>query len=118
LWAPVVGYMAVIFYLSSLTQPPLPDSISDKQGHSIGYTGLGVLMVRALVGGLPARVRWRDALLAIALTVAYAGTDEFHQWFVPGRTADLWDLMADARGAVIAAVLCWAWGILANRRDV
>jgi VanZ family protein len=110
--------MAVIFYLSSLTEPPLPPSISDKQGHSFGYTGLGVAVLRAVAGGLPARVRWRTALVAIAITVAYGASDEFHQLFVSGRSADLHDLAADASGAVLAAVLCWAWGILAIRSDV
>lgn len=115
---PVVLYMAVIFYLSSLPQPPLPDDISDKQGHSFGYLGLGILVLRALLGGLPARVRWRDALVAIAITIAYGASDEVHQRFVPGRSAELLDLYADAGGAALAAAVCWAWGILATRSDV
>ena len=109
--------MAVIFYLSSLPQPPLPPSLSDKQGHSFGYLGFGILVVRAFAGGLPARIRWRTAVLAIAFTVAYGATDEFHQLFVPGRSSELYDLYADASGAVVAAGVCWLWGILATPKS-
>ena len=40
LWAPVIAYMALIFYLSSLTNPPLPAEGSDKMWHALGYVGL------------------------------------------------------------------------------
>lgn len=110
--------MAVIFAISSMQQPPLPPGISDKAGHSFGYVLLGVLVVRALAGGLPARLGAREVLLALAITVAYGATDEAHQRFVPGRTADLADLAADARGSAIAVVACWAWGKLARSRSM
>jgi VanZ family protein len=107
--------MAVIFYVSSLHEAPLPEGMSDKSGHSLGYIGLGLLVTRALVGGLPARVSWRVALAAIAITTAYGATDEWHQMFVAGRTSDLLDLYADATGATIATAACWLWGILTVR---
>jgi len=44
------------------------------------------------------------ALLAVLASTVYGVTDEVHQRFVPGRTADLLDLAADAVGATIAAV--------------
>src|SRR5262249_19550136 len=54
-WGPVVFYMAVIFFVSSLHSPPLPPGVGDKPAHSTGYLGLGVVVVRALTRGLPAR---------------------------------------------------------------
>jgi VanZ family protein len=50
--------------------------------------------------------------MAIAITVGYAVTDELHQLFVAGRSAELYDLLADAAGAVVGTAACWAWGII------
>ena len=82
--------MAVIFAASSipnLTQ--LPGGISDKSGHSIGYAMLGGFFSARLRGRPAARRhlearRGRDLLHATYLRVS----DEFHQLFVPGRSAD------------------------------
>jgi VanZ family protein len=116
LWGPVAVAMAVIFYVSSLTEAPLPDDVSDKSGHVLGYTALGLTVIRAVAGGLPRRITPRIAAIAIAITVAYGATDELHQAMVPGRTAEFADLYADAAGAVLAATACWAWGIIWPRR--
>jgi VanZ family protein len=118
LWGPVLAVMAMIFSLSSLREPPLPEDVSDTSGHVLGYTVLGVTLVRALAGGLPRQITWRTALPAIAITVAYGLTDEIHQSFVAGRTAASADLYADAAGALLAAIACWAWGIISTRRDL
>jgi VanZ family protein len=40
------------------------------------------------------------------MAVAWGVFDEAHQSFVPGRTADILDLLADATGAALAAVAC------------
>lgn len=112
MWGPVVLYMAVIFYVSSLPNPPIPRGLTDKSSHSLAYALLGVLVVRALTGGLGARVTIGIALLGIAIATGYGASDEFHQWFVPGRTADAADLLADAIGGAIGAFVCWLWGIL------
>lgn len=37
--------------------------------------------------------------LAIICVIAFGISDEVHQWFVPQRQADLWDLVADTVGA-------------------
>ena len=109
--------MAVIFYVSSLNEAPLPEDVSDKSGHVLGYTMLGFTVVRAVAGGLPRPITWHTALVAIAITVGYGVTDELHQAFVAGRTAALDDLYADAAGAMIATIACWGWGIISTRRD-
>jgi VanZ family protein len=96
----------------------MPDDMSDVSAHSLAYAALAFLILRALAGGFPARITWRAALAAVALTVAYGVTDEVHQMFVPGRTAELRDLRSDAVGAVCAVAVCWACGILWVRPDV
>ncbi len=44
------------------------------------------------------------ALLAIVLVAGYASLDEFHQSFVPGRTAAVGDVLIDTSGGVAAQV--------------
>jgi VanZ family protein len=118
LWGPVVAYMALIFVLSAQPQPPLPTQLTDKQGHSIGYFGLAVTVSRALAGGLATGATLPAAAAAWTIAGAYAATDEWHQSFVPGRSADVHDWYADVIGALLGAGACWAWGIIRARADV
>jgi len=111
LWVPVVIYMAAIFYASSLPEITLPPG-GDKPWHFIGYTGLGVVLARAFAGGFFRRVAASSAALSVAVGIAYAASDEIHQMFVPGRSAELADLFADAAGIIIGTAACWACGII------
>ena len=112
LWSPVAVYMAAIFYVSSLSDVSLPGGVSDVSLHSLAYLGLAVVVVRALAGGVPRRIGPGVVLGALLITVAYGASDEVHQMFVPGRSAEWRDLLADAAGALIGTIGCWAWGIL------
>jgi VanZ family protein len=109
--------MAAIFYVSSLSQPVVPPG-GDKPWHLLAYFGLGALTVRAVAGGLPAWISWRTAAVSIAIAAGYAVTDELHQMFVPGRSAQLSDLAADALGVVAGAGVCWLLGLLLAHRDI
>jgi VanZ family protein len=118
LWAPVAAYMAIIFALSSGPSLPLPRLTTDKMAHAGVYGGLAILLVRAFAAGWPRRITARAALLAAAVTIAYGISDEWHQLFVPGRTADRADVLADAIGALVGTGVCWAWGTIRLRPDV
>jgi VanZ family protein len=110
--------MGAIFYASSLHQPPLAEAVSDKLGHFLAYVILGVLVTRGVAGRLPTRLSWRTALLSLCVTIAYGISDEIHQIYVPGRTADIYDVAADAAGGLIATGASALWGILPARADV
>ena len=43
-------------------------------------------------------------LLSLVLCIIFAGTDEFHQTFVNGRTGQLLDVIIDSAGAVVGIV--------------
>jgi VanZ family protein len=111
--------MALIFAASSIPNlKNLPGGMSDKSGHSIGYAILAGVLLRAFAGGRLGGVTWLRGLLAIVLATLYGVTDEFHQLFVPGRSADRYDVVADCLGASLGVALGWLasavrrWGIL------
>jgi VanZ family protein len=116
LWLPVVMYAAAIFFVSSMPHPPMPGGISDKSGHGATYCGLALVVLRALAGAEWAGVTAGTSLAAAALTTAFGGSDELHQLFVPGRSADVHDLVADATGAAAGVIAAWLAAALIRRR--
>ncbi len=107
--------MALIFGLSSMSNPPSPPAGSDKLGHVLLYSGLGFLLARALVGRRLPAMTIGVAALTILLVTAYGLSDETHQLFVPNREFELGDLLADTIGATAGTVGLWAWGIIRDR---
>ena len=116
MWGPVVVYMAVIFYLSAQSHPPVPGRIPDWMLHGVEYFGFATLVLRVLSGGLPAVVSRARVVTTMAIVTTYAISDEVHQLFVPYRTADVRDVTSDIVGASLALVACWAWHIIATPR--
>ena len=104
LWLPAALFMGVIFYSSSLSDPApaLTRLILDKVLHMSGYALLGILYCVALRGeGLNLT---RTIVIAIFLTSLYGASDEWHQRFTPGRTADVKDWFADTAGGTAGAI--------------
>ena len=112
LWLPVVAYMAAIFYVSSLPNPPVPSNVPDVDLHTLAYFGLMLVVVRAVANGSWARVTITALFIAWCITVAYGVSDEWHQTFVPNRHAEFRDVRADAIGALVAAIAAKAWVII------
>lgn len=104
--------MAAIFLASSSSSPPAPPAVSDKILHLAAYAALAVLTFRALTGGLPAKLTRSAVVATLLITIGYGVTDEVHQMFVPLRSPELYDLFADAAGAVAGLIACWAWAII------
>ena len=109
LWLPPLAYMALIYYLSSQSDP-IPQVTSvvwDKLLHFVEYGALAVLLTRAMLGeGLTAGVA---VVAAILLTSAYGATDEVHQSRVPQRQADVRDWIVDSIGAAAGAGIATTW---------
>lgn len=102
-WGPAVAQMGAIFFLSSLSEAPLPQGMSDHAGHSIGYAMLGVLVLRGLAGASWQGVTAWRGVATVAFCTLYGMSDEWHQSFVPGRTPAWDDVAADFRGALLGA---------------
>ena len=79
-----------------------------KIAHFLEYALLGVLAARAFRGSPKAAVRRRWLVICVALIVVYALVDEYHQSFVPSRTASIYDSFIDMAGG-FTAVLVVNW---------
>jgi VanZ family protein len=135
-YAPLVLWMCLIFFASTgelsasntsrIVRPLLlwlfPD-ISEarialahflvrKAGHFTEYAILALLAARALSGAFHAALRRRWFSLSLLLIIVYALSDEFHQSFVPSRTASIYDSLIDIAGGLTALL----WFALRRRR--
>jgi VanZ family protein len=116
LWLPVLTFAAAIFLVSSMPEPPLPSSVSDKTGHRAAYAAFGLVVLRALSGASWSGVTAATSGSALAIATLYGATDEWHQSWVPGRSPDVLDLLADASGAALAIGGAWLVAVLRWRR--
>ncbi|MBK9711287.1 MAG: VanZ family protein [Kouleothrix sp.] len=111
-WLAVAVWMGLIFAFSSQSQLPSPDDplvdfLFKKSAHFAVFGVLAVLFWRALP---PRTASWGWAW---ALTVLYAGSDEWHQSFVAQRHPAVRDVVIDACGAATALLIVW---LLARRQ--
>ncbi len=77
----------------------------DKVAHIFLYFGLGFLLHLTFKNSENLILRKYAAIFAIILGIVYGITDELHQSYVPGRTANVHDLLADGIGVTIAQIL-------------
>ena len=121
------GWMGIIFYLSSSTPVDLPPHVGmfawlgkwqDVVGHLVLYSVLGALLLITLWSWVVAsshQTKW--ALVAICLGILYGVLDEYHQSFVPGRTATAIDVFVDVLGVTIGVMGssgCATWVLRAH----
>ena len=86
-----------------------------KAAHVSEYAVLAVLLYRAFVHTIFQSRRVLSAGIVLLSCAAYAASDEFHQSFVPSRTASLRDVMIDLCGAMLAVLVYWS---IATRRVI
>ncbi len=136
-WLPVLIWMAVIFTASSdkhsyqhssrIIEPLLRwlfPHLSEAQIHAVHelfrkcahvaeYAVLALVLWRAVrrpVKSDPRPWNWREARLTLLLVMFYAATDEFHQIFVPTRTAQVSDVLIDTSGGAAGLLALWLFG--------
>lgn len=103
-WSPAILMMTAIFLASGTPGQDLPrfgnwDYFAKKGGHMLGYALLASAYLRALSPGTGVS---RNRLpISLILAALYAFSDEWHQRFVPGRTASIYDVLIDTAGATI-----------------
>jgi hypothetical protein len=79
-----------------------------KSAHCTEYFIFSLLLLRMIRGE---RTGWRLswALAAILIVFVYAGSDEWHQYFVPGRGSEFSDVLLDTTAGAAAQILSAAW---------
>ena len=112
----MVFIMGIIFYLSH-HQPgdfaSLPQFIGidlpqftgiDKLYHIIAYGSLAGAFLYSLHPFSHSSNRSVIAIVVVLFCTVYGISDEFHQYFIPGRVVSFWDVMADGLGALLVVI--------------
>jgi VanZ family protein len=123
-WLPVIVWLGLIYFFStdefsssntstvvgSLASWVFPEISSQtietihlavrKLGHWTEYFVLAVLVQRALLKETGNKWQLRHTVLTLLFILVYALSDEFHQVFVPSRTASFGDVMIDVVGGI------------------
>ncbi|MFH1789073.1 MAG: VanZ family protein [Candidatus Altiarchaeota archaeon] len=97
-----VLYAGAIFILSSMPKVPKPPGpwYTSFLIHFIEYLGFGFIVLIAVRGNKAAK---NPLVFAVAICILYAFSDEIHQYFVPERVADIWDVFFDSMGSATGA---------------
>jgi VanZ family protein len=90
-----------------------------KGGHFVGYGLQSAAWFRAFWmtwrAHDPTRMPVAVHGLAMLGTFFIAGSDEFHQTFLPNRTGSFVDVMTDCSGALLLQILIWLWMVFRKR---
>lgn len=101
-WAVLIELLVIWPHPPEL--PPALDVVGlDKFVHAGLFGILAVLLARALVQ--EARPAW----IALAASAAYGMFTELEQHFIPSRSMELGDFLADAAGAALGLVAFTVW---------
>ena len=113
-----LAWAGVIYYLSSQpgTDTPLLFPFQDKLYHAVVFAILGFLGMGTMKADTHGYQAWQVRMIT-ALVILYAILDEFHQRFVPGRTADVFDVMADVTGGLLGIWLMCTLVKIPSRRS-
>ncbi len=103
-WSPPILWGGMILVATSLPGSALPSPPIvlgvDKVVHATLYGVLGWLVARAVEG----RGWGTWAMMGLAMAT-FAAADEWHQQWIPGRSTDAFDWVADVAGAMAGASL-------------
>jgi VanZ family protein len=79
--------------------------VTRKVAHFTEYAILAYLAARAFRGSPRPAIANRWFIICLALVVCYALLDEYHQSFVPSRTASIYDSFIDMTGGLVALLI-------------
>jgi VanZ family protein len=107
LWLPVLGCMAVIFWASCVPGSNIPAvfPLQDIAFHLFGYGLMAFFFSRGLkhtrVDISPVKL----IIFTVVFGLLYGISDEFHQSFVPNRTAGAFDVFIDTIGSLTGSLI-------------
>ena len=118
LWLLPLAVAGTIVWLSAQSQYPmgiqLPPPL-DKLAHASVFGCLALVLEIALRHNRPDLPLYRRHLLVFVAVSLFGATDEWHQFFVPGRSCELGDWVADSVGGGLG-ILVGSLHLLFSRR--
>jgi len=107
IYLPLIIHWITILILTSLPSDQVPSvEIGDKVNHYIAFFVLGFFLNLTLKYQNRYPVLKKNILLTtIIIAAGYGLLDELHQLFVPGRSAEVLDWIADFIGAISGSIL-------------
>ncbi len=106
-FTPAALYYAFIFFLSSRSYDIKIDFLFfDKLIHLVEFAVLGFFLSFGYFMSLKSSLMIK-AVFTVCSGILLAGLDEFHQYFVPRRSLEFSDLVADVIGIIIGFLLCF-----------
>lgn len=102
MWLSVFLCMAAIFFASSLQGSRILRffTLQEVFFHFLIYALLAFLFSQTLKATFPALSALGIFIFAFIFTAFYGISDEFHQLFVPGRVASVFDVFLDCSGGI------------------
>lgn len=105
----------VVRFLAGITglEEGLVSFVVRKGAHFLEYLVLGISLfwtvrdLRMRYGRVPDGPAGMAILAPWAVGALYAVTDEVHQYFVPGRSCELRDVLIDACGVAAGVAIVW-----------
>ena len=106
-WFPILLYCLLIFIQSSHPSPDITPRwpYFDKVLHFTAYALLGALFLRAFNTSQIKHQLKLIFTLSVLFSSLYGISDEIHQSFVPYRTADVMDTLADILGSAFGVYI-------------
>jgi len=101
IWTLPLAVAAAIVWLSAQSQYPLGLQLLpplDKVAHASVFGALALVLDLALRLDRPDLPMYRRHLLVFVVVSCFGATDEWHQLFVPGRSCEFGDWVADSVG--------------------
>lgn len=111
LFLPIILYSLLIIYLSNLSSVPYvikQFEIKDKILHFLGFFAYFILLFFPIWLKYSTKNEFtfiKISIISILFSMFFAITDEIHQGFIVGRDSDVFDLIADFLGILIASWL-------------
>ena len=110
------AYAGIIYWESSRDTSSI--SLSHHTDKLVHFAEFGLLCLMTCWSLSTARIGSKNIyklILAIGITSLYGMSDEFHQYFTPNRSAEIFDWLADTAGAVTAGLL---WQVTTHKRQI
>lgn len=103
-WLPPLLWAGVIVLATSVPTTLVPRRLAafDKAIHFGMYAVLSALFTHYLLNG---SARLRLVVISAAAVIAFGAADEWHQRFIPGRSTEFADWVADSVGALAGATV-------------